>query len=65
MSFAFVEKDLLSVDFMCIYLTDGYIGEIGMFLVVSTGGYFGLALATPPRIERFSALMLSEENYTT
>ena len=31
-----------------------------------SGGYFGLAFALlPPFVERFSALSLSEENYTT
>ena len=32
----------------------------------ASGGYLGLAFAkTPPRIEKFSALTLSEENYTS
>ena len=31
----------------------------------ASGGYFDLVFATPPHLETFSALTLSEENYTS
>ena len=38
---------------------------IQLLYAMASGGYFGLALATLPHVERFSVLTLSEENYTT
>ena len=39
----------------------------GLVIIVSieaSGGYFGLAFTMPLRVEKFSMLTLSEENYT-
>ena len=36
-----------------------------LYPLETSGGYFGLAFAMPPCVESFSALMLSEENYTS
>ena len=40
-----------------------------LLFIVSNGGYFGLAFATPLQppsgVERFPTLMLSGENYTS